>query len=282
MPGLFVFPALAIDAVVERARGTARRAAWLLAAVCVTASLGTTVYDYFVSWASLPELPLAFDADMVEASKFAERQPADRPVYVSTEVYRHPTLMLLSKHVPTSQYFDRATCLREFDARTTLLFSPDDQEPLHVFVRDRLPPEAWLRRIAPEAASIERGEYINVYRLGSPEAPIRVANLEFNPFLKLFGYSIFENDAAGLALYWQVTELPTNRAEAITAIVLLDARGQVVGAANQPFGVPPMEWQLGDRIIEWFTFPVPLGAAHFRLALTRGDSTWESPALTVR
>ena len=139
-----------------------------------------------------------------------------------------------------------------------------------------------MRRLAPEGALVERGEYVTVYRLGSLEPPHQPTETQISPFLELTGYSVFEGDPPGLALYWQVTELPTNRAEAITAIVLLDARGQVVGAANQPFGVPPMEWQLGDRIIEWFTFPVPLGAAHFRLALTRGDSTWESPALTVR
>lgn len=111
VPCVFVFPALAMVALVERAAGVWRASAISLVALSLLISLGTSISDYY-SWSALPRLPLAFDIDMVQVSEYLQRQSTSQPIFVSTEVYRHPTLMLLGKRVPTSKYFDRAVQYR--------------------------------------------------------------------------------------------------------------------------------------------------------------------------
>lgn len=281
LPGVLIFPALTMDAVVEHTKGIARRAMVVLITGCLTATLVKTTFDYFVAWGGLPELPLAFDADMVEASAFANSQPPGQVVYLSSQVYRHPTWMLLGKRVPTTQYFDRSTKMREFDARTCLLTSPFDADPLYFFVRDDAPGDEWLRRLAPESASFEKGEYVNVFRLGAMEPPQHAIEIRFNPLLELSGYTTFRSDPNGLALFWQVVQLPGDRTEATSTLAFRDSQGKTIGRTTHTFGVPPMEWLNGDRIVEWFSVSIPAGASQFIVEFDRGSSHWESPPLAL-
>ncbi len=305
VPGVFVFPALAMDALLERARSVTRsggakgliagkgmprfawngdlshRAAVVLIALCLIGSAMWTTYDYFVAWANLPELPLAFDTDMVEVSNFVQRQPADQPVWVSAEVYRHPTLMLLGKRVPTSQYFDRATRVREFDARTSIVVSANQPNALYVFVREQAPPAEWLARVAPQSTRIEQGTYFAAYRLGALATPQQSTGVSFNPLLKLIGYSRYDGDPRGVVLYWQVTQLPDDRTDMQATLALLGSSGVSVAQGKHTFGVPPMEWAMGDVIADWYDADT-WGASQFSVRLTRGVAEWQSPALALK
>jgi 4-amino-4-deoxy-L-arabinose transferase-like glycosyltransferase len=304
VPGVFVFPALAMDWLSERALNSSLREAIVatdrarlnrmelalpnlfsvalvigLVALALIGSAAWTTYDYFVAFANLPELPLAFDTDFVEVSDFIARQPADQPIYVSAEVYRHPTFMLLAKRVPTSQYFERATRIREIDARAALVTRADEANALYVFVREQSPDENWLARLAPRAPRVGEGKYYDAFRLGGLALPQQSANSEFNPLLRLIGASRFDD---GIALYWQVAALPTDRAETRVTLTLFDARGAVVTQGSHRFGVPPMEWGIGDVMVEWYALPVPENASQFRVQLARGAEKWESPALPLK
>jgi hypothetical protein len=261
-----------------------------LIALCIIGSAAWTAYDYFVAWARLPELPLKFDADMVEVAGFIQQQPAHQPVYISTEVYRHPTLMLLGKRVPTTRYFDRATRDREFDARTTFVSGANEPNALYVFVREHAPPEGWLTRLALQAARVVQGEYFAVYRLGALAPPQQAMDVSFNPLLKLIGYSRYPprspraqgDEPRGIALYWQVTALPADRAEMQATFRLADARSGIVTQDKRRFGVPPMEWALGDTFVEWYALEIPENAAQFSIQLSRGASVWQSPVLPLQ
>ncbi len=120
VPGVFVFIALAMDWLIERATGGALREAiattnrarlnrmevappnpfamTLVAGVMALSFIGSaiwTTHDYFVAWANLPELPRAFDVDVAQVADFINHQSPDTRIYISQEVYRPPTLMLL-------------------------------------------------------------------------------------------------------------------------------------------------------------------------------------------
>ncbi|HEX7587965.1 MAG TPA: glycosyltransferase family 39 protein [Anaerolineae bacterium] len=282
VPGVFVFPALAMDFFIERFHATIfqRRAIIGLIAVSLFGSVVWTTYDYFSAWANLPELPLAFDSDMVEISDYINRQPGDQPIFVSAEVYRHPTFMLLGKHVPTSQYFDRSTRVREFDARTSIVTNAAEQIATDLFVRDYMPSAEWLTRVAPQAKLIQQGTYFSAYRLGAPAAPQHALDGSFNPFLKMIGYSRYDDDPMGIVVEWQVVKLPDDRVDMQAVLSLLDARSNVVTQSKHSFGVPPMEWAAGDMIVEWYETELPAATSQFTIQLTRGADVWQSAGVT--
>ncbi|MCX7841063.1 MAG: glycosyltransferase family 39 protein, partial [Anaerolineae bacterium] len=214
VPGVFVFPALAMDSLLERAfhaslyeaihttdRARLNRmeialpqpfAILTVSGLIIVSLIGSTfwtMYDYFIAWANHPEVPLKFDTDLVEASAFIQQQPATAPIYLSAEVYRHPTFMLLGARVPTSRYFERATRFKEFDAQRALIFGANQSDAVYIFVRDHAPPFEWLTRVTSRPTHITNGEYFTAWRLDVPAPPQRAVNIEFNPYLKLVGVS---------------------------------------------------------------------------------------------
>jgi hypothetical protein len=310
VPGVFIFPALAMDWLIERAMGgtlseaisTTNRARLNrmelampnpfavtitigLIAVSMIGSAVWTTYDYFVAWANLPELPLAFDADYVEVSNFINQPTASAqlsnqlPVYVSAEVYRHPTFMLLGKHVPTSQYFDQSIRVREFDARTTIPYRIDQSNAIYVSVRDYALPEDWLGRLAPNARQVGQGDYFVAYQLGTITAPQKSLEVSFNPLLKLDGFSRYEEEPQGLVLYWQAVSLPSDRADMQMTLTL---NGASVTQGKQKFGVPPMEWAVGDTIAEWYPIDLGADAGQFSIEIKRGNATWTAPSISLK
>ena len=306
VPGIFIFPALAMDWVLERAesvtlngvKGLARADGILrstqndnrfrhriVVGLIVLSLIGSaiwTAYDYFVAWANMPELSLAFDADMVEVSDFLLRQPTDQTIYISSLVYRPPTQMLLGRHVATTRYIDPATRIKEFDATSVLVTSPHDSNAIYVWVGEQTPREEWVARIAPQATPVERGKYYSTVRLGVLTPPQHGLDVSFNPLLKLIGYSRYSDEPGGIALYWRVTQLPSDRQDIQVTLSLTDARGALVTQGKHKFGVPPLEWAIGDTIVEWYALDAPNGASRFSIQLTRGAAQWQSPVLTLK
>ncbi len=301
LPGVLMFVAIAMDALLEYVlnsppllRGDSGiipvhidQNTVLTRTLIILTFAGSTLwtaYDYFVAWANLPSLPIAFDSDYVEAGGYVNRQPPDQAVLVSAEVYRHPVFMLLGKRVPTSRYFDRASRIKEFDATSNLVST--DSNAIAVFVRDQSPSEDWYRRLAPQNEQVARGKYFAAYRLRDLSPPQRQVHDSFNPFVALIGYSPFADDPRGLALYWQIASLPSDRTDMRVTVTFLDARGQVLAQKQFRFGYPPMEWAVGETVVEWLQVEdYPSASAdpnQFMIELSRGDTIWKSKAYTFK
>jgi hypothetical protein len=226
-------------------------------------------------------VPLAFDADLTEVADFIQQQPSGTPVFISQQVYRPPTLMLLGEQVPTSRYVDRATRFKDSDARTTLIFGANQPDARYIFIREYAPPYDWLVRAAPNAAHIRNGEYFTAWRLGALAPPQQVLNVEFNPLLKLIGVSCYADDPRGIALYWRVSALPPDRIEIDATMILFDARSAMVTQDKRRLGVPPLEWAIGDTFVEWYALDFA-DATQFRIGLKRGASVWQSPVIQFK
>ena len=288
VPGVFIFPALAMDALIGKWQIASSR--WQIAplairgliALCLIGSAMWTTHDYFVAWANNPDVPLAFDADLTEVAGFIHSQPADLPIYISQEVYRSPTLMLLGERVPTSSYMDRATRFKESDAHSALIFGANQSNAIYVFIRDYAPEPEWLVRIAPSPEQVGEGEYFTAYRLGAPTPPAQLLDVEFNPLLRLVGASRYADEPRGVALYWQVSALPPDRKDMDVTLSLADARGGLITQDKRRFAVPPLEWAIGDTIVEWYAREVPNDVTQLWIELTRGATKWASPALQLR
>ncbi|MBM3129613.1 MAG: hypothetical protein FJ009_13425 [Chloroflexi bacterium] len=286
VPGVFVFPALAMETLSgQRSAVSGRNSQFAirgLLALCFIGSTLWTTYDYFVAWANHPEVPLKFDADLTEAAEFIHAQPAAAPIYLSQEVYRPPTLMLLGERVPTLRYIDRATRFKEADARRALIFGANQLDAIYVFIREYAPPFEWLTRVAPHAAHLRNGEYFTAWRLGAFAPPQQTLSVEFNPYLKLVGASRYADEPRGIVLYWQVIALPPDRQESDVTFSGLDARGALVSQDRYRFAAPPLEWNVGDTIVEWSAQESLERVAQWRVVLTRGAKAWESPLLQLR
>lgn len=281
IPGVFVFPALAMDALIERTRGTWRRLAISLVVISFIGSLGLTVYNYFVAWASLPDLPLAFDSDMVQVSDYIARQDKTRPIFLSTEVYRHPTLMLLGKRAPTSAYLERSTVVRELDARNGLVYGAKGDNAIYLFVRNYAPDERWLSSLAPKAKEIAQDKYFGAFDLGLITPPQRVVDITVSPLLKLVGYSRSQ-EPQGLVLYWRVTQLPADRSDIQATLTLLDERGGQIAQSKHVLSAPPMEWALGDTFVDWYPLGLPPNANRARVELVRGETAMQPAILAIK
>ena len=75
----------------ERAR--CMQALWTLVVLAGLAWTGwTTFQDYFVTWASNPNLPEHFEADISTIGKYIGELPPEERVYLSPELPRHPSI----------------------------------------------------------------------------------------------------------------------------------------------------------------------------------------------
>ncbi|MBI5652903.1 MAG: glycosyltransferase family 39 protein [Chloroflexi bacterium] len=306
VPGVFIFPALAMDWLIERALdATTRQAiaakdvtrlnrmelappnplapliAFGLIAFAFSGSAAWTTYDYFIAWANLPEVPVKFDADYAAAADFILRYPNAPRVYIAAEVYHHPTFMLLGKRTPTSRYLERDARVREFDARTTLTVRPGEAA-LYAFVNPNVIPADWSTRLVLHAERVEQNKFLAAYRVSEVAPPQRALDATFNPDLKLIGVSRYDDAPPGIALYWQVIGLPDGRADVISTVTLLDARGAVIAQKKQTLGAPPPEWARGDVLIEWYEFATLENVVQFSIQTARAQSQWQSPNIPVK
>jgi len=288
MPGVLMFIAVAMEAAInykwqmtnDKSRNTKYAIPALIALTFVGSTLWTT-YDYFVTWANLPDLPIAFDSDYAETAAYVRALPVTQQVYLSAEVYRHPTYMLLGEQLPTSRYLERGAHIREFDATTALV--TQDPNAITIFVRDQSPPEDWYHRLAPRNERIDGGKYFAAYRLrGFAPSDYYALRDSFNPLMNIIGYSLFVDDPPGIALYWRIAALPNDRTEMNARVTLLGARGQVIAQKEHRFGYPPLEWSVGETIVEWYEFDSIDNATQFTVDLTRGNINWKSSVINLK
>jgi len=144
IPGVYFFPAVGLLAVLSllisrwrsggaeevfSAPSRLRTSAPLL--LCVLALLipaGLTYRDYFRAWGPSQATFDAFEGDMASAWQWLEINRPAGHVYLSSDIYRHPTFMLLGEHATVQTYFQQQDpSLSWFDARASLPLPPNGQ-----------------------------------------------------------------------------------------------------------------------------------------------------------
>lgn len=148
IPGVYFFPAMglltiisALSRALEGRRGEGQQrvekarpslAASILVSLfpCLLAAAlvfhASAAYrDYFAVWGPSQATFDAFEGDMTAAWRWlGNNQPAGH-VYLSSDIYRHPTFMLLGEHATVQTYFQHSNPqLSWFDARGALPLPP--------------------------------------------------------------------------------------------------------------------------------------------------------------
>ncbi len=167
IPGVFFFPAIGLAGVavlvVRLTQGrhpsaeshngftpVGRALASLFIAVALLIHATGTYRDYFGTWARSQATFDAFDGDMTAAWQWLQKNEPDGHVYLSSDLFRHPTFMLLHENATVQTYFQHANPnLSWFDGRQVLPLPPAGQPATYV-VGSSAPLDApTLAQVAP-------------------------------------------------------------------------------------------------------------------------------------
>ena len=143
IPAVYFYPAIGLVAAasllarwsskaLSHHRATAlpyyRSIAITLCALALIVHAGFTYRDYFGIWGRSMATFDAFEGDMVAAWQWLKAEQPAGHVYLSSDIYRHPTFMLLGEQATVQTYFQhQSPALSWFDARGALPLPPPGQ-----------------------------------------------------------------------------------------------------------------------------------------------------------
>ena len=293
IPAVYFLPAIGLVAVasllarwlshvLSRHRTAAlphyRTIALTLCALALIIHAGATYRDYFRVWGLSQATFDAFEGDMVASWRWlAANQPAGH-VYLSSDIYRHPTFMLLGEQATVQTYFQHQNPeLSWFDARGALPLPPPGQTATYLIggsaaLADQASESLSGRAVARDRALAPDGSAaLTVLEL--PAAPSRgeqAAAVAFTDQLALTGatWNPTPDGASELWLTWQ-TSGPDPAGW----------RGYrlEIAAGNQVITVPfdafrPPEWTPGGSFVTWHRIEAPGDPSRdLRLRLIRAE-----------
>ncbi|GIV76046.1 MAG: hypothetical protein KatS3mg050_0440 [Litorilinea sp.] len=250
-----------------------QRLASLTVAALLLAGGVTSAYNYFVRWASLPDLFYAFDQGLWEVGQRMAALPPDAPLYISPRGQEHPTLAF-AWQVGTGEEAPRPV---SFDGRHIfpLRLAPNPQAERYVVI---LPEDFRTPLLLPEVFPTAQVEaeildttgqpYARFYRRPVDARPARLPRQplvqELGDGIALVGYDVLpELPQAGgilyLQLHWQVQDEPTQDWTVFTHVVNLADGTVVAGHDSRPGAgsLPTVRWQRGWRILDEYQIPLP-------------------------
>ncbi len=295
IPGVYFFPALALGELVIQARarvrsdglsrsgrGDATRGAatnrlvlWLAAGLALVALLvhgGLTWRDYFQRWAPAQETFDAFEGDMAAAAEWVAAHPGQE-VFLSADIYRHPSFVFLHQHAPLSQFFGYVDpALHFFDGRATLPLPLAGREAVYLWTANAGPDPMLTRApgwigFEPVDAAQAGGPGLAVYRLGGDavdRSQFQPALVAFDGGPRLLGYHVapLDDGTAALFLLWELGEPQPGRYHdlQVQAGWLPPDGGQQLAQASGELAYRPTEWapgRLSREALSWLTLPLP-------------------------
>lgn len=300
IPGVYFFPAIGLWVVAllltsRWKRGGAEdiastppslrsSAPLLLVILALTAHAGLTYRDYFRTWGPAQATFDAFEGDMTAAWRWLAAHRPGGHVYLSSDLYRHPTFMLLSERATVQTYFQhRNPNLSWFDARTALPLPPAGQPATYLLGASAPLSSAAAAQLA--VSGIERDRVpgpdgspaltVIEWPAGAEPRILEETGFLAQPFtdrLTLIG-AAWESGVDGapkLRLTWRTAGPDATN----SAGYRLEIAAGAQTAAVQLDAFRPLEWVTGGTFITWsrpagVTEPV---ACPLRLRLWRSDA----------
>jgi hypothetical protein len=246
-----------------------------LGALAILIPAASTFGDYFLIWGRAPETYTAFEADMTEAAGWLAANPPEDHVYLSSDIFRHPTFMLLHEQTPVSQYFQASDSrLSWFDARTTLPLPPQDEQAVYL-IGAATPPMAPVQAYLLTAGSrdmlpVRPGETSRITRVILPPKASRPAPDQapdpFTPQLSLLGalWAGPEPPQTYVRLYWE-TSGPDQPA---WPGYILQVSGPTLDGGTWQQELPfedfrPSEWVPNGRFFTWHELQMPQAVTQY-------------------
>lgn len=294
MPGIFIWAALGLEALVGWLAGRSRqRLAVAVAVVALAVHGGLAVRDYFSVWGPSAAAFEAFDGHETDSAAWLAAHPQPAPVYLSADLYRHPVIMFLLEHTPLTEFFThRNPALHWFDARAGLVLPPPGVTAAYVFSgQAQAPPavlDAWLpQRQVIYASRAPDGQPATTALRASPAAAVSSTALVFRNGLTLTGFSVsappWPGAPVAITLTWQIDSAPPAPADSgyHVRVALLSGERPWAGVETLlPYR--PAEWAAGERLITWhsLTLPPDAPAGAYTLAVALVDNAGQLALLS--
>ncbi len=295
LPGLYLFPVLGLSALISllapatsaaQPQAAPRRrvtvSPYHLVTLCALALIvpaASTYRDYFRVWGPSAATFDAFEGDMTAAWEWlAAHEPAGH-VYLSSDLYRHPTFMLLGERATVTEYFELADPnLSWFDARGALPLPVDGQPATYLIGASTVLP-GLSGQLLPGLIERERvldpaGQpALTVLMLPVGQAPAAQgalpAPITFSDRLALTGagWTRAADGALLLVLSWrtdgpEMADWGGYRLEAA-------AGGQTTTVSFDSFRAT--EWVAAGRFLTWHRLALPDTPTDVRLRLLRAE-----------
>jgi hypothetical protein len=247
-------------------------AAWTVVVACGFTYSGVVTYrDYFVRWASNPDLFTHFELGISAIGEYAGALPPDERIYTSPELPMHPSIRFHSGLREDIRGYNGRQCLvlpQQTAADTTYIVVPGkDGKSLPL-----------LERYLPQGRVVDRGgyhtgdPYFVAYRVpaGSEAhvAPTHEAQATWKDWMGLLGYDLDRDvcqagDAVQLTLYYQSLKRIEQR---YTVFVhLLGSENPDTGSPlwaqddSEPCRgfYPTTSWHVGEIVIDRLELTIP-------------------------
>ena len=279
IPGVYFFPALALGELLVQARRWAARGRpagralpWLAAGLTVGALLvhgGLTWRDYFGRWAGAAETFDAFEGDMAAAAGWLAAHRGQE-VFLSADIYRHPSFVFLHEQTPLSQFFDYVDpAVHFFDGRATLPLPAAGSQAVYLFTANAGPDPLLAR-----APGWSGWETVDAAEAGRPGLTVRrleggavdrsqfqPAEIPFATGPSLIGsrVEVLDQDTAALFLLWEMGAPQPGRYQGlqVQAGWLPPDGGQQLAQASGELAYRPTEWTPGSQALSWLILPLP-------------------------
>jgi len=271
---------------------------WGVAVVGGFVYAGVATYrDYFVRWASLPNLATHFEASRAAIGDYAGNLPPDEQVYISPEVPSHPVIRFHSGLREGIQGYNGRVCLvvpQRTGSDTTYIISPGQGERSLDL----------LEQYMPQGSVVDRGGWHGgdpsfvVYAIpagSEAELPaMRQVSARWGDRMQLLGYTVDRGafsagETIELTLYYRALE---NMDQRYTAFVhLLGPENPADGGPlwaqddSEPCHTfyPTSSWAPGEIVVDHITLPIPDDAPTDEYALAMGFyEAWSGERLSVQ
>jgi hypothetical protein len=193
----------------------------------------------------------AFEDDMVAAWRWMAENRPDGHVYLSSDIYRHPTYMYLGERATVLTYFEHANPrLSWFDARAALPLA--DAGGATYLIGASAPLSARAAELLPGAEVVHSEDALTVLR-ANPAAENRGAGQDFGGGLTLLRATRLGDDA--LELEWQTGgPVPEDWGGYWLEV---ESESEVTRLPFDAFRAP--EWQSGGRFLTWHALNTDAG-----------------------
>ncbi len=234
-------------------------------------------------WGPSPETADAFEIDMTTAWRWLTEHPPSGPVYISADIYKHPSFTLLYEQVPTSEYFSRTDPdLHWFDARRSWPLPPPDHDATIIVGNSAQPPEIIQNLLGIELQPIGNGAAFLAHANFYVDDEVAIW---FSPKLELISQRVLPpNDQHKTALivqFWRTRgPMPDEIAPLQIQSALLAPNGEQLVQTSDEMGVRAPEWEENGTFITWQSIPWPTDpdVAGSALRLTPHDRPPFQPA----
>lgn len=233
----------------------------------------TSVRDYFVRWAALPDLFYAFDVGLWQVGQTLADLPGGQPTYLTPRDPAHPTLAFALQtrgrsHAPPVAFDGRfvfpLTAKASAQPELYVVIEHEDFRT-RLLLPEIFPTATIQQRLTDPAGQVYAHFYERPAHASPGRPPQQVLSVTLGDGIALLGYDVQPatlqpGKVLYLQLHWQVNAAPTHDWTVFTHLLTADGATQVAGRDSRPGNgsLPTLRWQPGWRILDEYQIALPI------------------------